>query len=78
MRIVGISIYKFSGTKNDTTVKINPTEKIPVKIFPEIPFKLFPKIFSISFPQPIKVVMRKIEEHIIRSIKKDCLKISNL
>lgn len=76
--MAGISTYKFSGIKNDTTVKIKPTENIPITIFPETPFKLFPKTFSSSFPQPTKVVIRKIEEHKIRSIKKDCLKISNL
>ena len=78
MKIVGISTYKFSGIKNDMAVKIKPTEKIPVKIFPEIPVRFFPIIFSSNFPQPIKVVIRKIEEHKINSIKKDCLKISNL
>ena len=78
IKIAGISTYKLSGIKNDTIVKIRPDKKIPDRIFPEIPFKFSPINFSSNFPQPIKVEMTKNEENKIDSIKKDCLKISNL
>ena len=76
--ISGISKYTFRGKKNDETVNNIPKAKIPVKIFPAVPSIFSPKTYSVTFPQPKKVVKRNIVEQNNKSIKKDCLKISNL
>lgn len=65
--------------KNAVTVKIKLKNSIPDKIFPEIPpVKLKRKDFSAIKPHPISVGRSRMRDKMSKSIKKDCLKISNL
>lgn len=64
--------------KNATIVQMMVIKKIPSKILIEIPLEKNPKMFLKITPIPAKVGNSKITINIIYSIKKDCLKISNL
>lgn len=79
MNRVGISINKLSGRKKAKTVQIMLIPKIPNNILPEISsHSLVLNISSNNFPQPKRTGMTITAERKINSIKKDCLKISNL
>ena len=72
------STLRSSGKKKAITVQTNETAKIPLNNCTAIPLKKSPATFRKNFPQPAKTGRRTTTENKIYSIKKDCLKISNL
>jgi len=77
MKMVIISTKIFSPEKNAAMVSTTEIDTIPDVIFIEIPL-ISPKNFSGIFPIPAKTGSKKTAVNKSNSIKKDCLKISNL
>lgn len=73
-----VSTTIFNGKKNAVISQKMEIKKIPERSFEEIPSKKFPNNFSQIVPKPAITGRISISENNIYSIKKDCLKVSNL